>query len=266
MSDLTVLIDAAPASPAENALQVQVIWDDAPPQFSPQAAEFIETRWAAHMAQATANGRTLFNGPITRLIEARCEGDQAFLRLAPGDYKSFVVSCLRDHAWFAAHAPQAAVRALGNSVLLTRGSEAFLGIRSPQVSAYPGRAHLIGGVLDLLATANLPASEEGLISHLRQELHEEAGVEPPDLAPAGPRFLGVVQDEFLHQPEALWQWELVTPLEKIGRRLQATEHQGWLAAPRHNLPPDLHNRMTPVARHVWHLWSNASSPLPASPS
>jgi hypothetical protein len=147
--------------------------------------------------------------------------------------------------------------ALGNSVFLTHGHDALLGVRSPRVSAYPHRAHLLGGVLDLLGTAELPASVDGLVAHLRKELHEEAGVGESDLEPGGswPRLYAVVRDEFLGQPEALWQWETRIPLDLIGARLEPSEHSAPLQLIRDVMDQATWNLMTPIARLCWQRWS-----------
>lgn len=220
---------------------------------SEAARAHIDERWDVYMADARAHGKTLFNGPISRLIEARREGERVVLTLGPGDYKTFIVTAMRDRAWFAAHTPEAIVGALGNSVLLTRGGRALLGIRSKETSAYAGRAHLIGGVLDELGSAEFPASRAGVLAHLRLELEEEASVRAEDLV-GEPVFLGVVRDSFLSQPEAIWQWESAVELEEIAGRLNAQEHHGATVVGKGGVGEEVWAQMTPVARAAWGKW------------
>jgi hypothetical protein len=270
MSEFTILV--APTRQADGSWgdsvdTVRVQWEPAPPTIPAEAAEYLEQRWEIYVTEAHANQRTLFNGPITRLIDAhRSATGEIQLVLGPADYKTFLVAHLRDRPWFRVHAPGVSAAALGNSVLLTRGDRALLGIRSPRVSAYADHAHLIGGVLDLLTEAERQVpSAEHLVAHLLKELGEEASVTASDLMPrngtAGrgrwPRFYGVARDEFLAQPEAIWQWEVCTPLAEIAARLAPQEHGGAVEVTRERPPRELWERMTPVARHTWQVWAGA---------
>ncbi len=167
------------------------------------------------------------------------------------------MTCLRDRAWFLARAPEAITPALGSSALLTHGDRALLGIRSPRVSAYAGRAHLLGGVVERLDTGQFSPDVAGLLAHLQLELFEEAAVTQCDLSqePGWPRLLAVVQEKVLSQPEAVWQWETESPLDSIGSRINTREHIGWLELSRKTPDDATWNQMTPVARYAWRIWS-----------
>src|SRR4051812_29599753 len=104
MSELTVLIEGPIAVEG-----VTVRWVEELPIISAAARGHIEERWAAYMADALAHGKTLFNGAISRLIDARPEGDGVVLTLGPADYKTFIVTAMRDRTWFEQHAPEAIV-------------------------------------------------------------------------------------------------------------------------------------------------------------
>jgi hypothetical protein len=258
---LTTLIDLPnPLNP--DCLHIH--WNPTSIVTSSEVAEYIESRWATYAAEAHAAGKTLFNGLITRLISARAKARNheahIVLTLGPADYKTFLVSCLRDHDWFQKNAPTAIALALGNSALLTHGSRALLGIRSEKVSAYPGRAHLFGGVAELLNTEKFPATAAGLVAHLELELHEEAGIGPAELSPAGPRLVGLAQDNVLHQPELFWQWETAVELEQLVERLDAAEHSGFLILDKKEIASVSWERLTPVARHVVQQWAGQSAP------
>jgi len=47
---------------------------------------------------------------VSRMNEIRVEAGVLRLTLAPSDYKTFLVTSVRDHAWFAEHAPEAVDR------------------------------------------------------------------------------------------------------------------------------------------------------------
>lgn len=167
---------------------------------------------------------------------------------------------MRDRAWFEQNAPAVMARALGNSALLSHHRHALFGIRSAKVSAYSHRAHLIGGVLERLATPDFPASPAGMISHLLLELSEEAALAPHELEgqPDAPRLLAVAHDHHLGQPEAIWSWPTRIPLDQIAPRLADAEHSGALILEQGPLSPLHQASLTPIARLAFDLWSQAS--------
>jgi hypothetical protein len=245
MEPLTVLIECA----RQEAGAIEVVLRDRSGAVGRDAQARIDERWADYVAEAGVHGRTLFDGPISCFAGAEIRGSRLVLYLTPGDYKTFLVTVLRDRAWFLEHAPGVMMAGLGNSVLLTHGGEGLLGIRSPRVSAYAGRAHLIGGVLEELGTPGHPSTAEGIVAHLRREMMEEAGVTERDLCGA-PKLLAVVRDQVLAQPELIWQWELAVPVAEVGKRLGALEHSGWVSISEGNKAVHW-ERMTPVARSAW---------------
>jgi hypothetical protein len=233
--------------------QIHVTWDPDPPDFSSEVAAYIEDRWGAYEASARVRHISFFNAPITRLLKFDATADSLHLTLGPADYKSFLISCLRDHAWFTQHAPGQIVRGLGNTVLLTTQTHAIFGVRSASVATYAGRAHLIGGVVDALDTPTYPASTAGLIAHLTTELREEVSLDPADLAPH-PTLLGIFEDAALHQPELLWHWPLRISLDTLRARLvNVAEHDRLLLLDRAATPVDLAD-LTPLARAGWERW------------
>lgn len=246
--ELEVLVDGGRAGLATD--EVAVRQDSEREPGPPEGRERVEERWAEYLADARARGRDLFNGGVTYLRRAVSEAGGLVLEVGRTDYRQFVVTTLRDRPWFAAHAPGAIREALGNSVLLVRGGEALLGKRSPRVSAYAGRAHLIGGVLDVLQTPDVA----GIVEHLRLELREEAGVEPRELV-GQPRLLAVMRDLVLRQPELAWVWETSGDLRQIGRQLAAHEHSDFEIVPRTGIGAPVWQNMTPVARESWRRWA-----------
>jgi len=234
---------------------IAVAWDPAPLVLSPTAQAYVDARWDDYMRAAQRHGQTLFDGGVTRLLDHRVAGRTLHLRLGPANFKTALVTGLRDRAWFLAHAPEAIYAALGSSGLLSYGDQCVLGIRSAKVAAYPGRAHLFGGGVERLDTAELPASIDGLLAHLYSEFQEELGLTKADLATT-PRLLAMARDQVLWQPELLWHCQLARPIETIIERLQADEHTDYLLLPRDpgGAPPDA--RLTPCARLAVKLWRN----------
>jgi hypothetical protein len=255
MHNIEHLTRLAPIRQSLDKQLVDVLWDPQPQVFSPDAAAPIEDRWRLYLADAQANGKTLFDGPITRLLEVRTDRwPRITLRLGPAQYKTFLVTRVRDRPWFEAHAPHDMALALGNSALLTHGHQALLGLRSDRVSAYAGRLHMFGGVLEALDTPHFPASTEGLLAHLRLELHEEARLTPAELEDTGPRVLGIAHDDFLGQPEIFWQWETRIDLHQVAARLDASEHAGSRILGRQDMTDHLWQQLTPVTRQAWLVW------------
>ena len=232
---------------------IVVEWDPRPLSLSAPAQARIDACWAACLEDARRAGRTLFDGAITRLIGYHVEGPVLHLELGPADFKTFMVTSLRDHAWFAAHAPEAICAGLGNSGLLWQGDRCLLGIRSSNVAAYAGRAHVFGGVCDGLGTADFAANAAGLIQHLRRELLEEVGITRHDLA-AAPQLLGLVWDPVLQQPELLWSWELRTPMDNLVHRIHEDEHSAYLILDR-SAPGMVLDNLTPAARWAVGVWA-----------
>jgi len=239
--------------------ELRLEWIAAPPQFSPDVQEHIDQRWALYQSAAHAGGQSLFNGPTTLYRGHRISGRTLTLLLSPGDYKTHVVTAMRDVPWFAAHAPESIFPALGNSVLLTSGDQVVLGIRSPRVSHFAGRGHVFGGTLDPLATPQMPAQIESLITHLRNELHEELALMDADMI-GPPRLLGLFRDSDLAQPELTWHWATRLSVEELRQKITDDEHAGLMTLPLDaqasaNLNAHLPDQLTPLALAAWRVQS-----------
>jgi hypothetical protein len=258
MDDVENVTLLAPVRERLDKRFVEVVWEPQGRALSAKGTAYIAARWAHYTAEARAQGWTLFDGPITQLLEVRVENwPHIVLRLGPSDYKSFVVTRLRDRAWFEAHVPQDKALALGNSALLTHGQESLLGLRSHRVTAYPRRLHMFGGVVEALGTDKFPASTQGLLAHLQMELEEETGLTLPELDGSGPHLLSIAHDDFLGQPEMVWQWETLVSLKQIAARLDAHEHAGYRIVHRGDMPDELWRQMTPMAKQAWQVWNGA---------
>ncbi len=211
---------------AASAVQVSLV---GPPDISDEAAREIDRLWELEIAAAKQENRLLFNGGILYLQRAVATSGGLRLELGTADYKTFLITTLRHHARFATHFPGCIRPALGNSALLTCGPDIILGVRSRRVAAYPGIAHLIGGVLENQPTKT-PEAVAGprrnaslLQNHLLREIQEELGLMADDLAEV-PRVLMLVQDGLLHQPELIWHCEITaSAMEKAAHGTSAQD-------------------------------------------
>lgn len=234
---------------------IVVHWQSSASSLSPVAEAFIAERWADYLAQAAATKRTLFDGTIAQFLGAFLEDRVLHLHLAPSRYSRYLVSCIRDRAWFERHAPQDIIRGMGNAALVTAGSTAILGLRSQNVAIYAGLADLFGGILEQLGTPELCANSHGILDHLKKELAEELSLGPADLADQ-PTLLGIMEDPNLATPQLLWHWPAVRSLQDFQQQeIPTEEHQRLVFLPAHQdrLPPD-HPPLTPMAALAWEAW------------
>jgi hypothetical protein len=257
---------------------IELAYVPAPPPPGPAIADYIAQRWDHYAAEAQAAGRALFDAPATRLLAWHAFPNPASgtprlrLTLCPTTYKDFLVTLLRDRPWFLQHAPDAIAPVLGNCILLiwrggggdSRGS-VLLGVRSPRVSAYPGHAHVIGGVFDRPAPAGGGRREAAdgrwLLEHIYTEMTEELGLGPADLA-SPPTLLGLFRDPVLAQPELLWIGELRTDPTPLLTRPADVEHARFLlvgpnsrhlsALPDRSTPTPGGISLTPLAQMALH--------------
>ena len=199
----------------------------------PDIARRVDMRWTDFAAEARRDDRTLFNAPVACLKSCSTAAGILRLELAPTDYKTFLVTTLRDRAWFEVNSPAAMTPALGNSILLTHADTAYLGVRSNQVAAYPHRAHLFGGMLDW--PKHWSGNGDVLLEHLYKELEEELGLDSHDLT-APPQVLGLMRDPVLAQPELVWHGELKQPLVRRNDAINLKEHDAILAVPMAGIP------------------------------
>ena len=229
-----------------------ITWTPQPRPLPTQVADYIEERWNAYCADARHNNRMLYNGLVAELRSIQVRNNRLELSLSPTDYKTFLVTSMRDRAWFLANAPEAISPALGNSILLTCDNQAILGVRSQGVAAYPGWTHLFGGVLDAPDHTGQSLDTTFLVNHLYQELREEIQISP-DAFLAPPRVLALLRDEFLGQPELAWQVPLKGPISSFLHSLNTEEHDQYALLDPARPPTTCDVRLTPVARAMLDL-------------
>ena len=233
-----------------NAANVQIIRCESP-AIPPEARSYIDQRWEEYCREARLLGRKLFNSAVTHLADFQNSSGKLTLHLAKSDYKTFLVTCLRDHGWFLSHHPKAITPAMGNSILLTHNNEAILGLRGGSVAYYAGRAHIFGGVMDW--PVEQFASSEQILAHLYRELEEELSLDKKSLADI-PRVVGLFYDPALNQPELVWHAELADIDALKPEHLNQDEHEKLIRLPLDN-PSSSPAPLTPVAAMVLNLIS-----------
>ncbi len=228
--------------------QIEVAWSAPRTAQSAAAQERITAHWNEHITEARRQQRVLFNSPIARLLGAKQPnpGGPLRLELTGGDYRSFFVTCVRDHPWFKANAPEALHEALGNSLLLTHGNHVVLGVRSDAVASYRGYAHVFGGVLEPPA-ADAAADGSFILDHLQRELLQEIGLSLQALKHP-PKLIALLRDHQLHQPELVWWGELAPGNAKYDVAFE--EHDQLLTLPLQDalITGEPAIPLTPVAR------------------
>ena len=234
--------------------RISILWKTEIKRLARHTQDYIDQRWAVYTAEAKAKGQDLFNGPITQFTGFVSSAGSLALQLGITDYKTFLVTSVRDKPWFAKFAPHAMTTALGNSVLLTFQDQAILGFRTASSANYPEKAHLFGGVLDRLDERPEGTTTAGVLGHLRKELNEELKLEERDLV-GPPVALALVKDNFLGQPELIWQQEIAIPPEHLDMQLNPAEHSAIVVV---NLGQQIEitQGYTPVAVNAIRRWMN----------
>ena len=237
-----------------NAANVQIIRCESP-VIPSEARSYIDQRWEEYCREARLLGRKLFNSSVTHLADFQNLSGKLVLNLAKSDYKTFLVTCLRDHGWFLAHFPKAIISGMGNSVLLTHKGEAILGLRGGSVAYYAGRAHIFGGVMDWPEhdlSQGLSGSEP-ILAHLYRELEEELNLDKKSMADV-PRVMGLFYDPALNQPELVWHAELADSNAIKPEHLNQDEHEKFIRVRLDN-PSSSPAPLTPVTVVVLNLAS-----------
>ena len=225
------------------ASNLQLEWV-AEPEMPTAARTLIDQLWAAECAKAASRGRVLFDGPVAVLAGWEQRGPNLGLRLYPGKYSDFQITCIRHPGSFHDEARRPA---LGSSVLLTHMGKAILGLRSQSSATYPGCLHLIGGTL----TLNRGATGADALHELQREMHEELGLAPADMVTA-PLVFGLLYEPNLHQPELVWTAPIRSGLS-VDLAVNH-EHSGLLRVTFAELTKgSLPNPVTPVARKALEL-------------
>ncbi len=195
--------------------QVRVRWIRSERPINPQVEQFIDRAWQRRMAQARAQGVPLWDGPLCRLLEYHASRDGLDMVLGPTSFREFLGTNLHNAHLRYSHGIDLLANPIGVSALvIAEGKYLVLGRRSQKVIYHAGRIHPIGGCVE-------PA-QDGLPDPFRcicREVCEELGLGSGSLG--APLFLGMVRDKHIHQPEVIFDLQVMASVESI-RHLMAS--------------------------------------------
>jgi len=243
---------------SREAVEVTQAWDDRPRGTTPAIEAAIHQAWEAQTALARAEGRTLFDGELIRLVRSEVAPTRLRLALGPTRYREFVGTHFRNHELLDRFDETHRSNALGISaaVVTSDGYVAF-GRRSGRVAYHAGLLHPFGGMLDLTDRAS--DGDVGFEQAITRELREEIGVEPWEISEI--TLIGLVRDRTILQPELIFDVILRRSRSELDRRFDSARAHGEHTAIEflHDKPeafvPSLNwaGRSTPVAEAAYLL-------------
>lgn len=197
---------------------LHVGWSDEARPTAPDVEEFIDKFWNRRTAQAAAEGTSLWDGPLCRLIEYRCDTKGLGLSLGPTSYRAFVGTNLHNAHLRYVHGPEVLANPLGVSgVVVSEGQYIVMGRRSETVAYHAGRVQPIGGCVEPAKAGQLPDP----FAAMKLELLEELGITAESIKSM--TCLGLVRDKHIVQPELIFDVPVAIGVEQI-RELAAQSH------------------------------------------
>ncbi len=204
--------------------RVQVRWSDSRRPTNEQIEAAIEEAWAEQSRLAAAEGRTLYDGRLCRVIN--CETQEAAMLVTLGDvsYKEFVGTNLTNAQLRYVHGAEVLANPLGVSAAVVTGDGfVLLGRRSNKVFSNAGCVHPIGGIMEKPAD---PGQAPDPFEAMTDELFEELAL--PAKAITRNVCLGVVRAKRIVQPEMVFEVHVRSGVEAIrdraARAADASEH------------------------------------------
>ena len=145
------------------------------------------------------------------------------LRMGPADYKTFVVTRLRDPGVVWEKCAGGEVGAMGNSAFVTRGDQALVGDSVAEGVRMRG-GRIWGGCWSCWGRRSFRRRWAGWCASA-DGVARGGGVGDDEWRCGEwrrwPRLMAVVEDGFLAEPEAVWQWEVEVSLEVVAPRFGA---------------------------------------------
>ena len=202
---------------------VTVNWSDQRRQCNDELRRLIDQAWELALWHAKKGGRTIFDGPLCRLISYTVDAGRFDMTLGPVSYKEFVGTNQTQAYVRYLHGPEALADPLGVSAsIVTADGFLLLGLRSTHVAQYPERLHPIGGTVE-------PRDETGLIDPFQSmldEFAEETGAALDNVSDI--TLLGLVRDKNTVQPELIFDLKVDVDAAAIRRgaetAVDAEEH------------------------------------------
>ena len=191
--------------------EVHVRWSDSRRPSNEQVDRTIEATWLEETRRAAADGRTLFNGRLCRLIQ--CDADERTLTLTLGEvsFREFVGTNVRHANVRYVHGSEVLADPLGVSAAVIAGDGfLLLGRRSRTVFANTGLLHPIGGIVE-------PGRQTGAVPDpfrtIAGELKDELGLPGESISQS--LCLGLVRDKRTVQPEMIFDVYVSAEVEAI---------------------------------------------------
>jgi 8-oxo-dGTP pyrophosphatase MutT (NUDIX family) len=193
----------ASGSFTERAIRTR--WFDQRLHLTEEVARLVADAWDEAKVEATAHGRSLFPGPLTRLLGASDSGDTLTLDLGPTDFREFVGTNLRHPEIAEQHGRNALANPLGVSVaVVTADGQLLIQQRSHQVFEYPGFFHVCGGNVEPIDVAG--PEGPGVCAAVRRELDEELGIGTEQIVRL--TCIGLIANHASFKPDLLFEAEV----------------------------------------------------------
>ena len=191
--------------------ELAVRWTDRPRSTNDEIERLIEDAWHRAELNAEANDRTLFDGPICRLVDYSVRGHRLHLTLGATTYREFVgTNCAHADLW-CRFGPEVLANPLGvSAAVVTTDGYVLLTRRSERVYAYPGRIHPVAGTVRLAPDSTGPPDP---VAAVIDEIHEELGLPADALGPI--TCVGLVRGKRLVQPDVIFEVPVATDVESL---------------------------------------------------
>lgn len=219
---LPFVLDAVGVFPPSHVHVTTV--DEARPSTA-ELERLIEVEWDRRMADAKANDRLLFNGPMLRYVSHatrrdNCGVEHLDLTVGPTCYRDFVGTNLFNHHRLDEFGWHCFSNPIGTTAtLLTRDNLICYGVRSSRVSYHASHVHTFGGSFE-----DRDRRADGSVDpfgSLTREIVEELGVVSDELHDL--ICVGLLRDREIHQPEMLFEARLALSADELRTRWESAE-------------------------------------------
>jgi 8-oxo-dGTP pyrophosphatase MutT (NUDIX family) len=193
------------ASGSFSECAVRTRWFDQRLHMTEELTRLISVAWTDATIEATSRGRSLYAGPMTRLLDWTAGGDTLTLDLGPTDFREFVGTNVSHPERALQSGRDALANPVGISVaVLTTDGQLVIQQRSQQVFEYPGFFHVCGGNVEPIDVAG--PEPPGVLAAVRRELDEELGIGAQQTARL--ICLGLIENRETFKPDLLFEAEV----------------------------------------------------------
>jgi len=217
---------------------VALRWVENSRRVEPEVELAIERAWQRLSSRPGVN---LFDGAIARCESITLESNHLTICLSKSSYKIAVGTNFAHPEFVEQFGREVMANMFGVSAgVISCDGFLILGRRNASLAHYPNRVHPFAGSLEVREQVNL-------FDDVRRELREEIGFDGTDIESI--TMLGIVEDDLLKHPEAIFLVRSTRSKEKIVARIDSEEHRGgWTMSI--GEPNPVLEELTPVARAV----------------